>query len=80
MRQTELFYKRQLHYSYVEATLNLNPAHYNALASEFSILRSELFHHAREPLGSGQYNLESRPDPGYKVLVETRRVDTGHEC
>jgi hypothetical protein len=47
--QVLLLRRRQLHYSYVEATEQLNPTHYNALTQNFSVLRRKLFDHASEP-------------------------------
>lgn len=47
--QVMLLRRRQLHYFYVAATEELNPAHYTALTQEFSVLRRKLFEHSSEP-------------------------------
>lgn len=47
--QVLLLRRRQLHYFYVAMTAKLNPMHYDALASDFSILRRKLFDHASYP-------------------------------
>ncbi|KAF2083964.1 hypothetical protein K490DRAFT_76144 [Saccharata proteae CBS 121410] len=47
--QVLLLRRRQLHYFYVAMTAKLNPRHYDALASDLSMLRRKLFDHSSYP-------------------------------